>query len=246
MKKFLITLLAIMAILPASADSYFTMGVNDTVRIHPTHLNSERWFPVRAHFDGRLDHWSLNITYPTGLAYTDAVPAVGMSLPFVNYCGQDSVYDAPLSIANNGAVISSTITKLGYWDYNNDQIYETYGTIKWEPGDHDPMFSLKLNIASSFRNGYLIFDGLLSSTPDWRPGVYENNTLIYRSIFFYVGLLRGDVSGDDIVNIGDVTMLTDYILGQIEFDEFQLKAADVDGDGVVGIGDLSELADMLA
>ena len=112
MKKFIFTLLALMAILPASADSYFTMGVNDTVRIHPMFLGAQKLFEVRALLDGRIDHWSLDITYPVGLDFNEATPLGGMSVPFVNRNGEDSVYNAPFSVLNSGTLISSTITWL--------------------------------------------------------------------------------------------------------------------------------------
>lgn len=36
MKKFIFTLLALMAILPAFADRYLTFGINDTLWINPS------------------------------------------------------------------------------------------------------------------------------------------------------------------------------------------------------------------
>ena len=54
--------------------------------------------------------------------------------------------------------------------------------------------------------------------------------------------LRGDVDGDDIVGIGDVTALIDYILSGDESDVV-LGNSDVDEDGIVGIGDITALID---
>lgn len=210
------------------------------------YLGAQILSDVQVYLDGRIDHWSLDISYPTDLDFSAAFASDGMSVPFVNRNGQDSVYNAPLSVLPGGTTISSTITKLGYWDYDNDGTFDAYGTIKWEDSYYDSMFILRLEVRSNFRSGVLSFDGFLSSTIDWRPANYIYQGQFTRNIYFYVGLLRGDVTGDDVINIADVSMLTDYLLNQVEFDEFQLDAADVDGNGVVGISDLSELTDMLS
>ena len=52
MKKYLLSLMALMAILPASADRYLTFGVNDTLRINPSYIGGIQGVMVRAHFDG--------------------------------------------------------------------------------------------------------------------------------------------------------------------------------------------------
>ncbi|MBR4829003.1 MAG: endonuclease [Muribaculaceae bacterium] len=59
-----------------------------------------------------------------------------------------------------------------------------------------------------------------------------------------VDTLIGDVNGDGEVNIGDVTTLIDYLLGN-EGDDFVLDAADLDNDGEVNISDVTSLIDLL-
>ena len=57
-------------------------------------------------------------------------------------------------------------------------------------------------------------------------------------------VLMGDVNGDGLINIADVTDLIDYILtGQLEV--FIPEAADLSGDGNIGIADVTELIDMI-
>ena len=55
---------------------------------------------------------------------------------------------------------------------------------------------------------------------------------------------RGDVNGDGIVNIADVTALIDHILGG-ELENFSSENADMNGDGLIGIDDLTELIDFI-
>ena len=57
-------------------------------------------------------------------------------------------------------------------------------------------------------------------------------------------VLKGDINGDGIVGIADVTDLIDYLLTG-NADGLNLDAADVDGNGNVSIADVSDLIDML-
>ena len=54
----------------------------------------------------------------------------------------------------------------------------------------------------------------------------------------------GDVDGDGIVGIGDITALIDYILSGDE-SGVVLANSDVDADGIVGIGDITALIDYI-
>ena len=58
------------------------------------------------------------------------------------------------------------------------------------------------------------------------------------------GFLLGDVNRDGAVNIKDVTMLIDYLLG-IENPDFDTDAADCKTDGAINIGDVTKLIDYL-
>lgn len=59
-----------------------------------------------------------------------------------------------------------------------------------------------------------------------------------------IAVLTGDVNDDGEVNIGDVTTIIDYLLGNAS-DTFNIEAADVNGDGEVNIGDVTAIIDML-
>ena len=58
--------------------------------------------------------------------------------------------------------------------------------------------------------------------------------------------IKGDVSGNERADIGDITLLIDYTLGKdVPLDEFQTEAADVNNDGIVDIDDVTMLIDMV-
>ena len=57
-------------------------------------------------------------------------------------------------------------------------------------------------------------------------------------------VMRGDVNGDGVVNIADVTTLIDYLLGN-EVQNFNSNNADVNGNGLLNIADVTALIDYL-
>ena len=56
--------------------------------------------------------------------------------------------------------------------------------------------------------------------------------------------IRGDVDGDGVVGIADVTALIDYILTGVDT-EIDLQASNVDNDETVGIADVTALIDYI-
>ncbi|MBR3024824.1 MAG: dockerin type I repeat-containing protein [Oscillospiraceae bacterium] len=56
----------------------------------------------------------------------------------------------------------------------------------------------------------------------------------------------GDINGDKIIDVGDLSYLSLYLLGDKPLPEEWLKAADVDGDGDVTIADLARLQQYLS
>lgn len=56
--------------------------------------------------------------------------------------------------------------------------------------------------------------------------------------------LIGDVNGDGIISIGDVTLFIDYLLGG-NIPNFRIENADVNEDGNISIGDVTTLIDKL-
>lgn len=58
--------------------------------------------------------------------------------------------------------------------------------------------------------------------------------------------LIGDVNGDGVVDVSDLTLLTDIILGKrVPKDEEEWKRADVNKDGVIDVADLTTLTNII-
>lgn len=259
MKKIL-TFLLVFSTLPVFGSSYLTLCESDTMRISPSHLNNYVILPVIANFDGGVaDHWSLTMIHPNemeinsdGYNYVSSNPNNGMHIPYVKIDGTEDVYVADLTVVQNEqaignyakrTVLESTITEFGYWDNNNDGFYESYGTVKWGPGHYDQMFNIHFFLSNDCSGDSIVVTWYITSTIDWRyPTIYTNDSQV---IYISIRYLKGDVNGDEHVNIYDVIDLDDLILHQQELDPYVFDAADVNCDGAVNIADVTTLADLI-
>ena len=262
MRKITLILCAVlMTAVSATASNYFTLRTeatteaNDTLRILPTLSGTYCRTYVTAHFDGYLDSWFLQMSHPSSLDIMQLEWGTALNVPYTMRNGTDSVFHAVLTThymnqsSNDNPNIaksyfSSTINTLGYWDPDSDNVYETYGTVKWGSGNHDFMFRFFMMIPSGCTEETITLDCTLSSGPDWR-GYGTINGHFIKTIHLIVAYLRGDANGDGWVNIDDVSTLTNYLLGLQNLDQYQLAAADVDGDGVVTVDDVTALIDLL-
>ena len=215
--------------------------------LHPSILGNGKTFVFCATFDGRLDQWSLTFSYPNGLSAIDVKPDTTKVIPFVNQWGHDTICRPPVSILSNNTIISSVITEFGYWDPDNDGFYDTYGTVKWEAGYYDNMFTTQFSVDQSFRRGTIGITGVLSSTHDWRGGTIGNGVTFYRGIYLWVGYIRGDADGNGSITMSDVNTITAYLLDPDNhpLDEFKLEAADFNQDGYVTIDDVAAIINYL-
>ena len=250
MKRLLFTF-AMMAAFAAMADNYFTAGENDTVAIAAADRGQIVAIPIRAHFDGRLDHWQLYFHPAEGTQYIKSDPGEAMTLYYTNANNQMASYSAQLGYGTHpgdSILISCSIpwSVRGYWDYNHDGVLESYGTVKWEAGEHDPMFIVYMSIDNDFSGGMIIMSGVLYSSNDTRGGTIDGFVNFRRELTVIVTFERGDVNGDGEVNISDVTALIDYLLTDTQPDtDGQFNAADVDGNGHLSIGDVTDLINIL-
>jgi hypothetical protein len=240
MKKFYLAAIAIMASVSINGTNNISMG--DSVRIHPVRLGGYSQQPVTMYNEAYCDSWTMSVTYPQGLMVklvAGVTPLDGMTVPYIDRYGQEQIYTCPLNVSAAYATVGSTITANGYWDYNGNGEYDPYGTIKWTPGAHS-MFEYNFYVDPSFRGGYVTFDGRITSGSDQRGAILQD-VRFYQRCWVWVGYRRGDVTGNDRVNIDDVTTLTNYLLNGDDgsIDEFGIAAADMNGDGNVTIADVT-------
>ena len=235
MKRIIFTMVVLMTSLAALADSYFTTGENDTVRLDGSAMGRSVTLPFRGHFEGAVSLWWLQLTYPDGLTPVRVTEGEGLSLTYLNSEGQECVYTAKVTFNASLTEITSSVTVTGYMPYGSG--YWPYGSATWPVGDHEDMFELTVKVPEGFVGGTLaIYGRLQGSGPDGIGGL-----LFYHTVELIVTLDPGDVNGDGQVNIGDVTALINILLT----DEGQTPWCDVNSDSEVNIGDVTALINLL-
>mgnify|MGYP002624960540 CR=1 FL=1 len=100
----------------------------------------------------------------------------------------------------------------------------------------DGKFCMAMDDGETMVNAYGGYFGLYHEDGEW-----SENTQFVMSL---TDALEGDVDGNCVVDIVDVTMTVSHILGQTP-DGFDEKAADVDGNGMVDIVDVTSIIDMI-
>ena len=268
MKKFLTLLLVLVAATGTvtgtnNGDYYLTFSQTDTLRISPNALNFYINVPVIAEFEnGVCDHWRVEVYYPITMSWSETLneysangPDYGINIPYTQSDGSSAIYEPTITTIQDQStydsntykkIIECSTTVYGYWDYNNDGIYEPYGKVKWGPGRNNRFFDIHFSVSNNFTGGSIVIDGQMSCSYDSRsPTHLINDAPFYRVIYLVVAYQTGDVNGDDMVNMYDVTALIDYLNGTIDLNQYQLAAADINGDGNVTIADVSVLIDLL-
>lgn len=242
MKK--IIFLAAMLLTAVSMNSANTITLGDTVRINPNRLSGYYQHPVAMTVDGMCNAWQIDLVYPDGMfpkLVAGIQPLDGLSVTYLDKNGEEQTYTPTLNVAVQYTSIAAYIPVAGYWLFAGD--YESYGTAKWMPGTYD-LFEFNFAVQPEFREGDVTITGAISSGRDDRGAILQN-VRIYSVTHFWVGYDKGDVSGDDRINIADAVLLIDYLLNGEGLDEFQIAAADVDGDGTAGIADVAIIIDMM-
>jgi len=104
------------------------------------------------------------------------------------------------------------------------------GSTYYPPFDASHFQNARLRVPTGCKNTY-------KAAPIWKlfTSIVESSSLDE--------ILLGDVDGDGMVGINDVTLLIDYLLDSTTV--LILEAADVDGNGAVGIGDVTAIIDII-
>ena len=97
------------------------------------------------------------------------------------------------------------------------------------------------------------------SLPTMQPRCLMTAICVAFLLFFFLGTgrayaqasrrvateqIRGDVNGDGYVNMNDVTMIINIILGRSEV-EYELATADVNGDGYINMNDVTVIINII-
>lgn len=252
MKKMIFAAMMLLVATTTSAENWFNFSeaINDTLRIRPNRLGGYSTYSVDMNVDAYCDFFRIAMTYPCGLRpkmlyqQRGIEAGSGLTVCYTNRYGAFDTYTPNLNVGEYYESISSYIAVDGYYDYNGDGEFETYGTVKWSPGHNADMLRINFWVEDHFRKGHIVFDTQFNSGSD-RRGAILSNVYSYKQVLVYVGYKKGDVNGDERHTIADVALLIDYLLNGFDDDEFAYDAADVNNDNYVSIVDVAVLINWL-
>ena len=164
MKHFLLTLMVLFVAGSAMADSVLYM---DDISVNP---GEQITVPVKAHFDGRVSAFQLDLTYSQGLTPESIECGEDMTISYMRANGSTATQRASFMPNAELTRCMATFMDAGYWDPHGDGEYEQYGVIKWEAGDYNEMLLLTLNIEEDFQGGEIMLQTQVASGSDTRGG----------------------------------------------------------------------------
>ena len=137
--------------------------------------------------------------------------------------------------------IPGSVTHIGYGAFSdcfvlNDVYCDIADPTAVEMGNY---------VFSGFGEEYGVYDGRTLHVPAGTVEAYQADSKWSEFFEFIVeNVPMGDVDGDGMVGIGDVTNLIDMVLsGDVTVAD--CPVADVDGDGIIGIADVTNLIDQI-
>ena len=136
-------------------------------------------------------------------------------------------------------------------NYSTYDQWELYVDDIWIGDEADIVEPAEWNYENEITDTFFNIEGLTPETKyEVQVMAYNDNEetdwcdiVEFTTLAEQVGLL-GDVNGDGVVGIGDVTTLIDYLLGT-DVPVFIEDNANINGDDTISIGDVTALIDML-
>jgi len=212
MKRIFLTLAALCSMNCLMASEYLYIN---NFEISRDKLGSSITVPVRAHFDYLVSGFQIDLTLPNGLTFTGASMGSDSYISYLDEAGISQTANAGISsnISMQRILGFSTFTTIGYWDPNGSGNYESYGTIKWEPGDYAEMCLLTFDVAAGFTGGEIIVKTIPNCSSDARGNTCHPGQENYRYCQVTVEPMIQDLTGT--IFIGD---LTEMGLIEIKYD----------------------------
>ena len=166
MKKFLFTLAALLMAGSAFAaevttiDHEFTADEIGKVFLLPINLTVDNEY---------INGWDFTMTYPEGLTVgTVKVNSVLTQMVPSNADGDLAVV-SPMGEAKPEHIVGAYGTA-GYWDENDDGVFESYGAVKLGPDGTIKMYEIRITPTAEFTGGDVTIEWMVSGGFDLRNG----------------------------------------------------------------------------
>lgn len=168
MKKILLSIMALFLASTAMADSY--LYIDNDFAVKSNQLGRTITIPVKAHFDGRVSGFLVDMSYPEGLTPVSATAGSSLTLEYKDQNGESQ--NAIPYFGNNDELtrLMALYTISGYDYPEGSSTLESYGVVKMDAGDYDEMFLLSVQVAQDFAGGEITLATQVAAGADTRGG----------------------------------------------------------------------------
>ena len=167
MKKFLFTLAALL-----TAGSVYAINVIvPDVDFTEDQIGKVYLLPISVELDNEyINGWDFTMTYPEGLTVgtVKSNTAVLNQLVPANEDGDEAMV-TPLGEAKADHIVGAYGTA-GYWDEDEDGVFESYGAVKLGPTGTFKMYEIRITPTAEFTGGEVTVTWLVSGGFDLRNG----------------------------------------------------------------------------
>jgi hypothetical protein len=185
--------------------------------------------------------------------YTKALDLINEAIATWDYYPKGTTFQQMVPVdetfvkAGHGATVKPTIKKIEDISQNDMHNYLCIENLTITPTDD----TRKYNMMDEDEETILLYNQFKMELPEFDPNatydvegflsIYKDEREIFvNKVTKHGGFLKGDVNGDGSVNITDVNMLINIILGAT-MDAETMKRADVNVDGSYNISDINEV-----
>ena len=167
MKKILLSIMALFLASTALADSYLYI---DDFAVKNNQLGRTITIPVKAHFDGRVSGFMVDVNYPEGLTPVNATAGSSLTLSYKDQNGESQ--NAMPYFGNSDDITRlMALYTIGGYDYPEGcNTLESYGVVKMDAGEYDEMILLSLQVAPDFTEGVITLETQVAAGADTRGG----------------------------------------------------------------------------
>lgn len=168
MKQLILAFFALFMISSASAYEYLYI---EDFNVNSNQIGTQITVPIKAHFDYYVSAFFIELTYPEGLTPVSAEAGSDQTIPYYDKTGKLDYYNTLFRFNEELTRFVCANTIAGYW-LQDDQ-WETYGVVKWDPGDYDEMIKVTFNVGPEFRGGEITVHTEASSGKDTRGEICQ-------------------------------------------------------------------------
>ena len=221
--------------------------IDDTI-LTESDKNTDITIPVKAEFESYISSWDVQFTFPEGLTPVALSHGSDMNLTYIDDSGWQHVGRADYSVSQDKTHVAASSNLIGYIE-GEDGDYEPFGSVKWTGGNYDEMMLLTLHVGPDFQQGAILISSNATCGIDTR-----NENLYFWPVTMnepiddegnYYGYLYGDVNHDGIITMTDLILYLNYIVGNVNSNEFAVHDGDTHQDGVIDILDMEKTRDLI-